>query len=84
MIPLLYEAGLEDLCTEVWVVHCSEEQQLQRLMTRNHFSSQAANQRIQAQWPLTRKCELADQVIDNSGAPNAWNNQVQALLIPRP
>lgn len=84
MIPLLYEAALEDLCTEVWVVHCSEEQQLQRLMTRNHLSSQAANQRIQAQWPLTRKCKKADQVIDNSGAPNAWNNQVQALLIPRP
>ena len=80
MIPLLYEAGLDALCSEVWVVYCTAHQQRQRLIARNHLSDTAAEQRIQAQWPLERKCQLADQVIDNSGAPNTWNHQVKALL----
>ena len=83
MIPLLYEAGLESLCTEVWVVQCTTAQQRERLIARNTLSAAAAEQRIQAQWPLERKCQLADQVIDNSGAPNAWKPQVRALLMDR-
>ena len=34
MIPLLFEAGLTDLCSEIWLVDCDEEQQIQRLMLR--------------------------------------------------
>ena len=67
MIPLLYESGLDSLCSEIWVVNCTEKQQRQRLIQRNGLSApQQADQRIQAQWPLARKCQLADQVIDNS------------------
>ena len=80
MVPLLYESGLEGLCTEVWVVHCSREQQQQRLIQRNGLSAQQADQRIEAQWPLERKCQLANQVIDNSGEPDAWSAQVLGLL----
>ena len=82
MIPLLFEAGLASMCSEVWVVNCSLEQQRQRLMARNALSSQAADQRIQAQWPLTRKCELADAVINNSGPPQSWRAQIRGLLAP--
>ena len=35
MIPLLFEAGLESLCSEVWLVDCEPEQQLERLMQRD-------------------------------------------------
>jgi len=80
MIPLLYESGLESLCTEVWVVHCSRDQQQQRLIKRNGLSAQQADQRIEAQWPLARKCLLADQIIDNSGEPDAWKPKVLSLL----
>ncbi|QNI86476.1 dephospho-CoA kinase [Synechococcus sp. PROS-7-1] len=80
MVPLLYESGLESLCTEVWVVRCSKEQQQQRLIQRNRLSAQQADQRIEAQWPLARKCLLADQIIDNSGEPDAWQAQVLSLL----
>ena len=80
MIPLLYESGLENLCTEVWVVYCSPEQQQQRLIQRNGLSAQQADQRIEAQWPLARKCLLAAQIIDNSGEPDAWQAQVLGLL----
>ena len=80
MIPLLFETGMTSMCSEVWVVNCSLEQQRQRLMARNALSAQAADQRIQAQWPLTRKCELADAVINNSGPPQHWRAQIHELL----
>ena len=80
VIPLLFEAGLDKLCTEVWVVSCSDKQQQDRLMARNGLSAIEAQQRIEAQWPLERKRQLADHVIDNSGPPNGWQNQVFKLL----
>jgi dephospho-CoA kinase len=67
MIPLLFEAGLEELCSEVWLVDCDEAQQLQRLMGREGLPEIEARRRIAAQWPLERKRALADVVIDNRG-----------------
>ena len=80
MIPLLFEAGLNNLCTEVWVVHCSPEQQRQRLIDRNGLTVEDADRRIQSQWPLAKKVGLADQVIDNSGEPEGWRSQAFRLL----
>ncbi len=65
VIPLLFEAGLESLCSEIWLVDCEPEQQLERLMQRDGLNEAAAEARINAQWPLERKRELADRVIDN-------------------
>ena len=84
MIPLLFEAGLESLCSEVWLVHCSPTQQRQRLMTRNRLSPEEAEQRIRAQWPMDRKTELADCVIKNGGVPRSWRSQVRELLSATP
>ena len=80
MIPLLFEAGLDNLCTEVWVVHCSPQQQRQRLIDRNGLTAEEADRRIQSQWPLAKKVGLADQVIDNSGEPEGWRSQAFRLL----
>ncbi len=80
MIPLLFEAGLEAMCNEVWVVHCSLAQQKRRLMTRNHLGAEEAERRIHAQWCLEQKCQRADQVINNMGTPGAWQQQVASLI----
>ena len=80
MIPLLFEAGQTDLCSEVWLVDCEEEQQLERLMQRDELSEQEARLRIKAQWPLSRKRPLADRIIDNRGPDTALNETVKALL----
>ena len=86
VIPLLFESGLEVICSETWLVDCDEAQQLERLMQRDQLSEQEATARIQAQWPLTRKRELADQVISNRGTPNelaaALQRSLQARLTP--
>ena len=80
MIPLLFEAGQTDLCSEVWLVDCEEQQQLERLMQRDELSEQEARLRIKAQWPLSRKRPLADRIIDNRGPDTALNETVKALL----
>ncbi|MFM7087892.1 MAG: dephospho-CoA kinase [Cyanobium sp.] len=80
MIPLLFETGLETLCSEVWLVDCEPQQQLQRLMARNGLPEAEAQARLEAQWPLARKRPLADRLIDNRGTPEALVAQVQALL----
>ena len=80
MIPLLFEAGLESLCSEIWLVDCDESQQLQRLIARDGLSPAAAQARIAAQWPLSRKRALADHVISNQGKPGTWQQKARALL----
>ena len=65
MIPLLFEAGLEGLCSEVWLVDCDETQQLERLMQRDGLGTLEAEARIKAQWPLAKKRPLSDVLIDN-------------------
>ena len=80
VIPLLFESGLEVICSETWLVDCDEAQQLERLMQRDQLSEKEATARIQAQWPLTRKRELADQLISNRGTPNELAAAVQRSL----
>ena len=65
MIPLLFEAGLQELCSEIWLVDCDEKQQLERLMQRDALSQEAAQQRIASQWSLEVKRKCADVIIDN-------------------
>lgn len=81
MIPLLFEAGLAELCSEIWLVDCDEPQQLQRLMRRDGLSAVDAATRIAAQWPLARKRPLADEVIDNRSAEADLHAQVDRCLM---
>ncbi|MDP4808800.1 MAG: dephospho-CoA kinase [Cyanobium sp. MAG_160] len=80
VVPLLFEAGLEALCSEVWLVDCDERQQLQRLMARDGLGEADARARIAAQWPLARKRGLADVVLNNRGGPEQLAAQVEQAL----
>jgi dephospho-CoA kinase len=82
MIPLLFEAGLEELCSEVWLVDCDDQQQLERLMARDQLGEADARARLAAQWPLASKRPLADQVLDNRGTPKQLAEQVERALSP--
>ncbi len=84
MIPLLLEAGLEELCSEVWLVDCDGAQQLGRLIGRDQLSAAEAQARIAAQWPLERKRPLVDRLIDNRGNPQALEASLTAHLKARP
>ncbi|KGF73221.1 dephospho-CoA kinase [Neosynechococcus sphagnicola sy1] len=66
VIPLLFEAQMMDLVTEIWVVFCTPAQQLERLCHRNQLTPAQAQARIHSQWPLTEKIARAHVVLDNS------------------
>ena len=80
MIPLLLEASLEELCSEVWLVDCLEDQQLARLMARDGLEEHQARARIEAQWPLARKRALVERCVDNRGEAAALPAVVAATL----
>ena len=79
MIPLLFEAGLEGLCSEIWLVECDEAQQLERLMLRDGLKRADAVLRISAQWPMAIKRHLSDVVIKNNSSEADCIEQVARL-----
>ena len=80
MIPLLFEADLTELVSEIWLVHCLPAQQLERLRQRDGLSTAEAKTRIAAQWPLSQKCEQADLILDNCSASIRWQRQIKTRL----
>ena len=80
VVPLLFEAGMTDLVTEIWVVRCSRQQQLERLMQRDKLTEEAAQTRINSQLPIEEKAARADVVLDNSDTQDALLRQVDAAL----
>lgn len=80
VVPLLFEANMTDLCTEIWVVYCSPSVQLERLMHRDGLSCDRANARIDTQLPLNQKCQKADVVLDNSSTLQSLLSQVDSKL----
>ena len=81
VIPLLIEAGMTDLVTEVWVVSCSPEQQLHRLIERDRLSLEHAQARLNSQLPIEEKVARADVVLDNSSTQEALLKQVDLALL---
>lgn len=79
-IPLLFEAKLTHLVTEIWVVACSPDQQLERLMKRNTLTESEAQTRINAQMSLDEKCKQSDYVLDNSESREALFLQVDEII----
>ena len=65
-IPLLFEAGFDNLCDEIICIYTQEEIQIERLMKRNKITKEEAINRIAAQMPLSEKCQKSTYIIDNS------------------
>ncbi|HMO55897.1 MAG TPA: dephospho-CoA kinase [Roseiflexaceae bacterium] len=74
----LLEAGWKPLCDAVWVVTCTPEQQLARLVESRGMTPAEAEQRIAAQPSQAARVAQADLVIDNSGSLAATAAQVAA------
>lgn len=79
-IPLLYEADYSGEVDEVWLVYVDKAQQLERLMKRNGFSVQDAENRLNAQLSLKEKRSKAQVLIDNSGVVEETLARVALLL----
>ncbi len=67
-VPLLYEAHLDKLVDQIWVVWLDRETQIARLMKRNGYTRAEAVKRIASQMSLDEKAKRANLVIDNRGS----------------
>lgn len=87
-IPLLFEAKMTDLVTEIWVVSCDRHTQLNRIVTRDaltatfqaRIDAAAAQRRIDSQMSLTDKIALADVNLDNSTNITNLEAQIDRLF----
>lgn len=79
VIPLLYEAGVQDEVDVVVVVTASPQEQLRRLMQRDGLSREQAQARLRAQLPLADKERRADFVVDTAGRLEDTARQVAKL-----
>ena len=80
VVPLLVEGGIDrSRYARVLVVDCTEAQQVERAMRRSGLSESEVRDILAAQATREQRLVFADDVIDNSGAPEALERQVSRL-----
>lgn len=79
-IPLLFEQDYASWFDETWLVYVNRDVQLERLMNRDQISKEAAESRLNSQWPLERKISLASHSLDNNGNQEQLIAQVVQLF----
>ena len=77
---LLVETGSHALYPHLWVVCCDESVQVQRLVSRNQCSVDAAFKWINAQMASAQKASYATQVIYNNGTVDDLEREVQVAF----
>ncbi|PKN82537.1 MAG: dephospho-CoA kinase, partial [Chloroflexi bacterium HGW-Chloroflexi-9] len=74
---VLIEAGWQDLCDEIWVVHTSTKSAVHRLRTRNGLTEDAAMARIDSQMSTKDRLSYAQVKIENSGTEEQLRQRME-------
>jgi len=80
VVPLLFEVEMQDMVDETWLVTCSPQQQIERVIKRNSLSKEQALARINNQWDLDTKRNLADLIIENTEDLNYLYKQIDRAI----
>lgn len=67
--PLMFEAGVAGEMDRVWVISCTEANQIKRLRERTGLTEDEARRRIATQMSLKVKEQYASRVIHNNASP---------------
>jgi dephospho-CoA kinase len=76
----LYETGGDTLYEAVIVTACDPEEQVRRIVARDHISETEARQRLAAQMPIEEKVRRATYVIRTDGSHADTDRQVAEIL----
>jgi dephospho-CoA kinase len=80
VIPLLVETGVDRSRTaRVLVVDCSETRQIERVTRRSGLSEAEVRAILASQATRAQRLAVADDVVDNGGAPEKLPGQVSRL-----
>lgn len=80
VVPLLFEAKMTDLVTEIWVVHAPRAIEIERLVKRDYLTEEEAIARINSQMPIDEKAARAHVVLDNSSTIDYLVEQIDVAL----
>lgn len=91
VIPLLFEARMTNLVNEVWVVRCTPQQQIDRLVQRELKQAELGDRvdleqikaKINSQLAIERKVAQADVVLDNAFTLEHLYQQIDRALTER-
>jgi dephospho-CoA kinase len=76
---ILIETGSYREYARLIVAVCSDEQQIERAMARDHLTREEVLDRLRRQMPLEEKVKYADYVIDTSGTKENTLAQTRAV-----
>jgi dephospho-CoA kinase len=79
MAPILREGGFDVLTDRILVVDADRATQKSRLVARDHIDASLAEHMLNAQTDRASRLAIADDVIDNSGHPDALARRVEEL-----
>jgi dephospho-CoA kinase len=76
---ILIETGTYRGYDRLILAVCSEEQQIERAMARDHLTREEVLDRLSRQMPLAEKVKYADYVIDTSGSKESTLQQTREV-----
>ncbi|AMP21033.1 hypothetical protein AZF37_07540 [endosymbiont 'TC1' of Trimyema compressum] len=79
-IPLLFEANLEYMVDEIWVVACSEDIQINRIVKRDEITQKEALLKIRSQYPLAEKKKKAHFIINTNESKKNIYKEIDQLI----
>jgi dephospho-CoA kinase len=79
-IPLLFETGHQHEFDRVIVAACDPGEQLRRLAVRDGLTLEAAQARLDAQWPIEEKVGRADHVIRTDSGFAETDGEVRRIF----
>lgn len=79
-VPLLFEAGMENMFETIIFIEADDDLRLERLIKRNGFTLEDAKNRMYAQMPQEEKIKKSDYVLTNSSTMEELKKQVQNCL----
>lgn len=79
-IPLLFEAGMEDLFDRILFVYTDDKIRLERLIARNNYSREYAEIRLNSLLPQDEKAKKSDWVVYNNSSIEELENKLTTLI----
>jgi len=76
MAPLLFEAGIDKFCDQIWLIAAARELQIRRIIKRDEITREEAVNRIESQLSLAEKEEKSDVVINNDGSKKELKEEI--------
>ncbi len=80
VIPLLIEKNLKSLVDQLWVIDCTQKQQIQRALARDHSALTTIQAILAQQATRAERLAQADVVLHNEGSPEALYKQIIVTL----